>query len=228
MGHSAVAFGDDAFRVYDNTLDLLLQAAPRGGTVLDVGCHGWAMVALAAELGRTDLQHIGADMTEHPPPDCPPGSAFLSMPADGAVFSDPVADLTVSRHSLEHSSRPVALFGAMLGATKPGGLLYVEAPSELSCARSSATDPRDHSFRCFWDDPTHVRPWPPAALYRLAIGFGATPLQCGRMSRWGIPSAAIVARKAQHANGYRYVSLKDAAFGVEAAMETIWGVNGTS
>ena len=34
-------------------------------------------------------------------------------------------------------------------------------------------------FFSFWDDPTHLKPWSPAALYRLAISFGFRPTEVG-------------------------------------------------
>jgi hypothetical protein len=218
----------DTFCISDHTLEDLLRTAPAQGTVLDVGCSGWVLPRLAASVGREDLRHIGADLTPTPPPGVPPGVEYRPIPSDGAPICEAIADLTVSRHSLEHSTQPLGLFAALMQATKHGGLIYVEAPSELSCRPNSADDPRAHGFDCFWDDPTHVRPWPPAALYRLAIGFGATPLQCGRMTRWAIPCAAIVAQKTHADKNYRYVTLGTTPFGVEAAMQDVWNVSGTS
>jgi len=217
---SAVAEG--AFDVSGDTLDEIIRAAPFNGTVIDVGCHGWVIPALAEQVGRYDLRHIGADLGDEPPGGRPSGVGFLPIPRDGEIFSDPIADLTISRHCLEHSARPIDTFAALLHATRPDGFIYVEAPSELSCRGVSSHDARDHEFNCFWDDPTHIRPWPPAALYRLALGFGAYPMRCGRLTRWGIPCSALLAQKIDHQTQYRYVSLNDTPFGVGSALRKIW------
>jgi hypothetical protein len=218
--HPAVAEG--AFDISDDTLNEILRAAPRNGTVIDVGCHGWVIPALAEKEGRFDLHHFGADLGNTPPPGRPSGVGFLPIPRDGAVFSGPIADLTISRHCLEHSAQPIDLFAALLHATRPDGFIYVEAPSELACQSTSSDDPRDHEFKCFWDDPTHIRPWPPAALYRLALSFGAYPMRCGRLTRWGIPCSAVLAQKTHDQTQYRYVSLSDTPFGVGSALSKIW------
>ena len=212
-------FGTDC-----STLAGLLAGAPAGATVLDVGCAGWRMPAMAAEAGRPDLAHVGADLFGEPP-GRPASAGFLPIPSDGAAFCKDAADLVVSSHCLEHSSDPVASFGALAEACRPGGLIYVECPSELSAARVASDDPMDHAFLSFWDDPTHVRPWTPGALYRLAIGHGAVPLRCGRLVRWGIPCSAIVCRAGKSV-AYRYVSFKDVEPGIDAAMAAIWGDRG--
>lgn len=51
--------------------------------------------------------------------------------------------------------------------TRRGGVIWIEAPSELAVQPVSSSDAEDHSFESFWDDPTHIRPWTPGALYRL-------------------------------------------------------------
>ena len=176
---------------------------------------------MAAETGRTDIIHMGADLFGEPP-GRPAGAGFIPIKKDGDVFGENIADLVISSHCLEHSSRPVEYFGALVRACRTGGTVYAECPSELSAFVTSSDDPRDHCFNSFWDDPTHVRPWPPGALYRLAIGHAAIPVMCGRLVRWGIPCSAIVCRVERIAD-YRYVSFLGVEPGTEAAMKAIWG-----
>jgi hypothetical protein len=212
--------GPAAFAVGPQTLADTVAALPPGSTALDVGCAGWMLPRLAAACGRGDLVHLGADLHLEPP-GRPEGARFLPIPEDGARFAGPVADLVVASHCLEHSARPIPFFGALLEACRPGGLVYVESPSERSALAAAAEDPRDHAFLSFWDDPTHVRPWTPGALYRLALGHAALPLRCGRLDRDGIPCAALLCRRGER-NGYRYVSLKDVPWGPEAALASVW------
>jgi SAM-dependent methyltransferase len=210
------------FGISDNMLESILRGLPQGATVLDVGCDGWTIHAMAQAIGRSDIKHIGADLGSEAPPRQPNGTTYIPIPKDGQTFAEQVADLTVSRHCLEHSAKPLESFEALVRATRPSCLIYVECPSELSCIPWSANDPRGHTFDNFWDDPTHVRPWPPAALYRLAISFGARPLKCGRLSRWDIPCSALLARTPKSVRSYRFVSMKDVAWGVDDAMNTFW------
>jgi SAM-dependent methyltransferase len=212
----------EEFGMSANSLQDILLSLPSGSTVLDVGCSGWQSYKLAQAIGRKDLIHIGADLSDIAPQDQPANTTYITIPADGEPFATRISDLTVCQHCLEHSSRPIESFRSLARATRPSGLIYVESPSELSCIPLSADDPRGHRFDNFFDDPTHIRPWPPAALYRLAISFGARPLKCGRLSRHGIPSAAILARNPISEATYRYISLKDVNCGVASAMEKFW------
>ena len=209
-----------AFGVGEETLASLVGSLDEGATVVDVGCAGWLLPLMAAGLSRADIRHIGADLFGEPP-GRPADARFIPIDEDGASFVHGVGDLVVSSHCLEHSARPIHAFGALLQACRPGGLVYVECPSELSALKIASDDPRDHAFESFWDDPTHVRPYSPGAFYRLAIGYGAAPLACGRLSRGGIPCSAIVCRRGGDVP-YRYVSLKDVPEGVEAAMAAVW------
>ena len=212
----------DTFPIEDDSLEDILRDLPRGATVIDVGCDGWSTHAMAHSVGRCDLVHIGADLGSQPPDGQPSGTTYIEIPGDGEMFADQVADLAISRHCLEHSSKPLGSFDALLRSVRPGGLVYVECPSDLSCLPRAAADPRGNSFDNFWDDPTHVRPWTPGALYRLALSFGARPIKCGRMLRWDIPCSAILVLVPMSRRAYRYVTLKDVGLGVDAAMRAFW------
>ena len=102
----------------------------------------------------------------------------LLMPIVFESFCFDHFDLVIASHVLEHSTDPLALFCELARVTKPGGKLYIEAPSDRALLVNSDADVESHSFFSFWDDPTHRRPWPPAALYRLAILYGLIPRQC--------------------------------------------------
>lgn len=208
------------YGVTPDTLANVLRSLQDGAAVLDVGCAGWRIPQLAAELGRADLRHVGADLHGEPA-GRPPGVAFIAIEQDGEAFATGIADLVISSHCLEHSRRPIEQFRSLALACKTAGLVYVEAPSELSAAVCSDDDPRSQTFGSFWDDPTHVRPYTPGALYRLGLSFRMPALRCGRLERGGIACAAALFTKTGDYD-FRYVSLRDVPPGAEAAMAAIW------
>lgn len=197
-----------------------------GATIVDYGCFGWPVSRIAAEVHRPDLLVIGCDTAE--PPARPPGAAFVLVDAesDRVALPDDAADLVVASHVLEHVLNPVRLMGELVRIAKPGGLLYIEAPSEKMALSASDPDVEGHRFENFWDDPTHIRPYPPAALYRLAVSYGCTPLHCaygGTVERWAAKgwTSQLLAQKPQVSGRppYRYISLADTPGGIDAALD---------
>lgn len=164
------------------TLEQVLRALPAAAQVMDYGCFGWTIHAQAKALGRDDVRHSGTDIVKpaHVPADA---NFFLTQMADNKIDCDSdTFDLVVASHVLEHVTQPMALFAELLRICKPGGKIYIETPSDRSLQVKSSSDPENHAFLNFWDDPTHVRPYTPAAFYRMAISFGCRPLACGYMT----------------------------------------------
>ncbi len=156
-------------------LENILKNLPQDASVLDYGCHGWLVHALAQRIGRADLQHSGADIGDTP--EIPQGATFIateSLHAKLADYTDRF-DCVVASHVLEHLTHPIETFADWVQICKSGGVMYVETPSDRAAMVHSDADIEGHGFRSFWDDPTHLKPWPPAALYRLAISYGCVP-----------------------------------------------------
>jgi len=155
---------------------------PRGGAVLDVGCLGLRQQAMARQLGRLDLRHSGTDVVSPQEP-LPEDFSFRTADLDleGIPFSDDSHDLVVASHVLEHLRRPVETFGEFVRVCRPGGLIYVEAPSERALLLPGMPFDHDKFFSLsFFDDPTHVsRPWTPQSLHRLACYYSCRPVRVG-------------------------------------------------
>lgn len=164
------------------TLQSLIKELKPGAEVLDYGCFGWNVHDTARQLGRTDLKHSGSDIQR--PARMPDGAVFHeTRETDNTIACDSDKfDLVVASHVLEHVTKPLALFAELARVCKPGGKIYIETPSDRSLKVASSHDPQDQAVLNFWDDPTHVRPWTPAGLYRLAISFGCRPIKCTYMS----------------------------------------------
>lgn len=188
--------------------------------VADCGCFGWTLAAACRARGHT---LIGLDRTE--PPGRPEGAEFAAMQGWRLQLGDDEVDVVVANHVLEHLTEPMDFFREAVRIAKPGGLLWIESPSELSAHGRSSDDPTDHAFQSFWDDPTHVRPWTPGALYRLALSFRCVPLHVSRGVAGEIPVSRLLARKPEDVHGtppYAFVSLKDIPPGLAAAWQALW------
>jgi SAM-dependent methyltransferase len=200
----------------------LVRSMPSRSIIADIGCHGWLLAEAVHATEGVSL--IGVDRSE---PSGRPEHASFAKCSDSAIdLPDDSCDLVVAGHVLEHVVDGVAFIREMLRIVRPGGRLWIETPSEISCIGTSADDPESHRFLTFWDDPTHVRPWPPGALYRAAISCQAVPVAIQRRQTNGIPCATMLARKPSFVHGRpstRYVALKGVPYGVRAAYEAIWG-----
>jgi SAM-dependent methyltransferase len=163
------------------------ERTPPAGQVLDIGCAGFRQVHIARALGLTRLQHFGVDYCEPEGP-LPEGFSFkrADLNSERLPFGDDVFDLVVGSHVIEHISKPVDFFGDCIRVCRPGGLLYLEAPSERSLWLPGMPF-KHHLFRCisFYDDPTHCsRPWSPQAFYRLAKYYSCEPLETDYLFSW--------------------------------------------
>ena len=159
-------------------LEQAILALPAGAKLLDFGCFGWTLHKQATAL-RDDLGHYACDA--YAPHDIPDDVKFFAVAAESRAVpcDDDFFDLVVASHVLEHVSDPLAFFAELARICKPGGKIYIETPSDRSLLVKSDGDVASHSFFSFWDDPTHLKPWSPAALYRLAISFGFRPTEVG-------------------------------------------------
>jgi len=147
-------------------------------TVLDIGCLGWKL-----HRHRPELSHHGCEYERTT--SLPETVVFRECDIDQArlPWPDDRFDLVVASHIIEHLRNPLHLVGEMVRVCRPGGLLYIEAPSERSTLGPGlAAAP--HGFLSHWDDPTHMRPWTPGALYRAFLGYNCKPLEWGHDTRF--------------------------------------------
>jgi len=156
-----------------------LAALPPAAHVLDVGCLGWKLYK-----ARPDLVHHGCDMAHTT--STPPGVDYRECDVDRQPlpWPDDHFDLVVASHLIEHLDDPIRLAGELVRVCRPGGHVYIEAPSARSL-RGPALDRAPHAFFSHWDDPTHRRPWTPRAFYRLLLGYDCRPVAWGHDTSFG-------------------------------------------
>jgi SAM-dependent methyltransferase len=202
----------------------LVRALPRGAVVVDFGCYGWL---LDEPTRRGGVQYVGVDRDE--PPGRPSHARFVSVSGSAIDLPDDHCDLAVAGHVLEHVAEPIELMVELLRIVKPGGRIWLESPSELGCHSVASDDVEDHRFLSFWDDPTHIRPWTPGALYRLALSCQAVPIAIQRGRTGDVPVSKMLAMKPSNVRGRpqtRFVSLRTVGYGLDAAYEAVWGRGG--
>ena len=177
------------WRVRGYPSESLLQAyrmVPAKGSVLDLGCWGFQQVRIANHLGLTQLKHFGVDWGD--PESIPEGVVYkkADLNKDKVPFPDDTFDFVIASHIIEHLEDQLAFFGECVRVCKPGGIIYVEAPSERSMWLPGNPFNHDQFYSLsFFDDPTHFRrPWTPQALYRLTLYYSCVPLKTGHLFSW--------------------------------------------
>lgn len=163
------------------------RQVPVQGSILDVGCVGFQQVKIADALGLRELKHSGVDYCEMEAP-LPENFVFrkADLSKENLPFDDDSFDLVMACHIIEHVAKPVDFFGECVRVCKPGGLIYLEAPSERSLLLPGM--PFGHELFCslsFFDDPTHCsRPWSPQSFYRLAKYYSCDPVKTDYLYSW--------------------------------------------
>lgn len=107
---------------------VLTRFVPPGGTIVDVGCGGGALLRSVREHSRQPFTLIGWDY---------PGPHLEELARDGfAVIAAPIAaahvppdvDLFVMNQVIEHVPYPDRLVSMLKDALKPGGHIVIETP----------------------------------------------------------------------------------------------------
>lgn len=159
----------------------VLAELPEDAVVLDYGCLGFDVSTLVRDAVLPITLHACDTNTPNSIPD---NVIFTEIHQNTVPYADDMFDFIILSHVLEHIQDPIPFFGEIIRCLKPGGVVYVEAPSDKAALIKSHFNPFSNQFTSFWDDPTHVRPWPPAALYRLALSYGLDPYDCGYIRSW--------------------------------------------
>lgn len=149
-----------------------LQQVPVHGTVLDAGCGGFRTLRRLRQW-RPDLRFSGIDISDVAA-QCPEGVDFhrIDMERDRFPFADAQFDAIVFCHVLEHLVYPMNALEEFRRILKPGGRIYIEAPStralwlpSLPFIESRGQWKAVGDDLNFYDNFTHVRPLSLRALH---------------------------------------------------------------
>lgn len=116
--------------VYDMVVREIAEGGRRDGTLIDVGCGTAQLLPLVRSLCS---RYIGVDIVRYD--DFPPSVEFVAANLDGACsikLPGEIADVAVSVETIEHLENPRSLMRELVRLTKPGGLILVTTPNQLS------------------------------------------------------------------------------------------------
>jgi SAM-dependent methyltransferase len=106
----------------------LLEWAPAGGTIVDIGCGSGSLLRLIRKFGPSNLRLVGWDFPG-PHLDLLAQAGIEAVAAPIAPEHTPTqVDLFVMNQVIEHVAEPDALLGALRAALKPGGTVFIETP----------------------------------------------------------------------------------------------------
>ena len=161
--------------IYQMVADVLNERGDNGGVLLDVGCGtGQLWSYVSASFGR----YIGVDCVRYESfPNS--GEFHLANLESGRIdLADNSADVVAAVETIEHVENPWALMRELVRIAKPGALVIVTTPNQLSFL-SLLTLVIKKRFAAFQDVhyPAHLTPLLEIDLKRIAGAAGLSSLQ---------------------------------------------------
>jgi len=156
--------------------------------LLDVGSLNFSQYKRVKEI-NPNVRHYGIDYCD-PEESTPHDYVFkkADLNKEPIPFEDDLFDVVIASHIIEHLNDPINFFKECIRVLKPGGILYVEAPSEKALKFSGMPFEYEKFYSLsLYDDPTHtMRPWTPQSFYRLTKYFACNPLHVGYIRSWKV------------------------------------------
>ena len=160
--------------VHRRVADLLREVGPRPGRLYDVGC---GTGGLAEVLRPWFSEYVGVDIARYPGFPEAPWARFVQADLNAPPYAlpDGEADVVVSVETIEHLENPRALLRELRRLLKPGGLLILTTPNQLSLM-SKLTLVVRNEFNAFQEAPglypSHITALLEADLRRIASESG--------------------------------------------------------
>jgi 2-polyprenyl-3-methyl-5-hydroxy-6-metoxy-1,4-benzoquinol methylase len=125
---ASASLGISADAIY-RTVSNMIRDRREQGVLLDVGCGTGSLL----QFVRDSIdRYVGADVIRYE--SFPADQEFIQADLDAPRWpiDDAFADITAAVETIEHLENPRAFFRELARVTKPGGLVIVTTPNQLS------------------------------------------------------------------------------------------------
>lgn len=189
---AALSGGSSSGAIVAWVASVLAERLPPQATVVDVGC---GQGALAAALGGRVRCYVGLDVVAYPELRRQPGLAFHLADLNAPPHPLPagVADAAVAVETIEHLENPRALMRELARLARPGGLVLVTTPNQLSWL-SKLSLLWKQEFTAFQEGPglypTHITALLASDLLRVARECGLQALELRYSGQGRLPGSA--------------------------------------
>ncbi|BAZ32289.1 hypothetical protein NIES4074_47910 [Cylindrospermum sp. NIES-4074] len=180
------SLGASSDPVYQMVARTVAQRHSGGGVLVDVGCGNGKLWSFVGDRGE---RYIGVDVVRYP--DLPAEIEFIPFDLDigQAPLPEGFADVVCAVETIEHLENPRAFMRELVRLAKPGGLVVITTPNQLSLL-SKLTLILKNQFNAFQEAPglypAHITALLEIDLHRIFTECGLTNIQidytnCGRM-----------------------------------------------
>lgn len=149
----------------------ILESEGATGVLLDVGC---GRGDLFRRLPSSIASYTGVDLVRYEGfPEAPRATLRISDLNQRLPVEDGAADLVVSIETIEHLENPRALFRELVRALRPGGLVLVTTPNQLSVLSKLSFVMKDrHGAFQSVHYPAHITAILPSDLMNIGAELG--------------------------------------------------------
>ncbi|HVE84614.1 MAG TPA: methyltransferase domain-containing protein [Myxococcales bacterium] len=175
---AALSLGHSDARLHRWAAALLAEAGA-GGTAVDVGCGSGALAPLL--LARFD-RYVGCDVVAYPGFPAHGQARFVAADLNRPPYplEDASADAAVSVETIEHLENPRALVRELARVVRPGGVVLLTTPNQLSLL-SKLTLLTRNQFNAFQEAPglypAHITALVEEDLRRIARECGLEEIE---------------------------------------------------
>jgi SAM-dependent methyltransferase len=156
-----------------------LRPLPRNASILDVGCANHSPTILKHWLPECEYHAVDREFSHLDEADLRAIDQRWTIDLeveDLGQLQRGRYDAVIFSHVIEHLGNGLEVLALLSSLLKPGGLIYIEAPSW----RSIYFPPGEGTLN-FYDDSSHVRLYPIWEIGAVCRAQGLTVRRCGRV-----------------------------------------------